>query len=449
MQVELCVRVTKQIESAMGKDGLSPLQILFRSDKYERAGIDVSSRKSTVAVLRPFGEVVRLPFDVSHSSEDLAGLARQLKALDGETRVVMEHTGRYYEPVANVLHEAGLHVSAVNPLLIREYGGNSLRRVKTDKADAVKIARYALDNWADLRDYTPMDTIRYDLKTLNRQFQLASKQKTATANNLIALQEQSFPGIRKCFDSPVRQDGTQKWVDFTYTFWHADCVRKHSLNAFAERYRKWCKRHGYIFKQSNAEEVYALAKSAVTLVSSSEVTKLLVQEAANQLTGISHSVETYRAEMNRLASMLPEYPVVMEMYGVGESFGPQLMAEIGDIRRFEHKKSLVAFAGVDPMPNQSGEKNVRSNRSSKRGSPYLRKTLFNIMGIYLRCSPADEPVYQFLDRKRVEGKPFYIYMTAGANKFLRRYYAKVRDYLATLDGLPPVDMDSTGLSQPD
>ena len=118
------------------------------------AGIDVSSRKSTVAVLRPFGEVVRLPFDVSHSSEDLAGLARQLKALDGETRVVMEHTGRYYEPVANVLHEAGLHVSAVNPLLIREYGGNSLRRVKTDKADAVKIARYALDNWADLRDYS-------------------------------------------------------------------------------------------------------------------------------------------------------------------------------------------------------------------------------------------------------------------------------------------------------
>ena len=71
------------------------------------AGIDVSSRKSTVAVLRPFGEVVKLPFDVSHSTEALADLAQQLKALDGETRVVMEHTGRYYEPVANVLHEAG------------------------------------------------------------------------------------------------------------------------------------------------------------------------------------------------------------------------------------------------------------------------------------------------------------------------------------------------------
>lgn len=411
------------------------------------AGIDVSSRKSTVAVLRPFGEVVYEPFDVTHNTEGLNSLVEQLKALDGETRIVMEHTGHYYEPVANALHEAGLYVSAVNPLLIKEYGGNSLRKVKTDKADAVKIAKYALDNWADLRDYTPMDTIRYDLKTLNRQFQLASKQRTACSNNLIALLEQSFPNIRKCFDSPVRKDGTQKWVDFAHTFWHVDCVRKQSLNTFPERYRKWCKRHHYIFKQSNAEKVYTLAKNAVVLVPKSDVTKILVQEAANQLTSLSRSVETYRAEMERLTSMLPEYPVVMQMYGVGKSFGPQLIAEIGDVRRFERKQSLVAFAGIDPMPNQSGAKNVRSNKSSKRGSPYLRKTLFNVMSIYLKCAPAEEPVYQFLDRKRAEGKPFYVYMTAGANKFLRRYYAKVRDYLATLNDLPPVDTDSTGLPQ--
>lgn len=411
------------------------------------AGIDVSSRKSTVAVLRPFGEVVHMPFDVVHSTEGLTALAEQLKALDGETRVVMEHTGRYYEPVAKALHEAGLYVSAVNPLLIKEYGGNSLRRVKTDKADAMKIARYALDNWTDLRDYTPMDTIRYDLKTLNRQFQLASKLRTANSNNLIALLEQSFPGLRKCFESPVRSDGTQKWVDFAYTFWHVDCVRKQSLNAFSERYRKWCKRHGYNFKQDNAEEIYSLAKNAFVLVSKSDVTKVLVQEAASQLTSISRSVETYRAEMDRLAAMLPEYPVVMEMYGVGKSFGPQLMAEIGDVRRFERKQSLVAFAGIDPMPNQSGEKNVRSNRSSKRGSPYLRRTLFNVMSIYLKCAPADEPVYRFLDQKRSDGKPYYVYMTAASNKFLRRYYAKVRDYLATLENLPPVDMDSTGLQK--
>jgi transposase len=44
-----------------------------------------------------------------------------LKALDSETSVVLEHAGRYYKPIAKALHEAGLYVSAVNPLLIKEY----------------------------------------------------------------------------------------------------------------------------------------------------------------------------------------------------------------------------------------------------------------------------------------------------------------------------------------
>lgn len=63
----------------------------------------------------------------------------------------MEHTGRYYEPIAQALHDAGIYVCAVNPKLIKDYGNNSLRKVKTDKADSRKIARYGLDNWADLR----------------------------------------------------------------------------------------------------------------------------------------------------------------------------------------------------------------------------------------------------------------------------------------------------------
>ena len=347
-------------------------------------GIDVSKGKSMVSVLRPLGDVVAKPFEVNHTAAELGKLATFLKSLDGETKVIMEHTGRYYEPVAQVIHDQGLSVSAVNPLLIKEYGGNSLRRVKTYKADAKKIARYGLDNWAELRDYTPMDTIRYELKTLNRQFHLASKNRTACSNNLVALLDQSFSGVRGWFDSPVRKDGSQKWVDFALTFWHVDCVRTVSLAAFTERYRKWCKRHGYLFNAAKAEQIHQEAKEMIALVPKSSTSKLLIQEAASQLLSLSRMIEVLRAEMNRLAAQLPEYRVVMNMYGVGESFGPQLMAEIGDIRRFTGKQSLVAFAGVDPMPNQSGMKDIRSNKSSKRGSPYLRKTLFNVMSCLLQ-----------------------------------------------------------------
>ena len=142
------------------------------------AGIDVSKGKSMISVLRPFGEVVAKPFSVGHTGSELKELADYLKSLDGETRVVMEHTGRYYEPVARFLHEEGIFVSVVNPKLIKDYGNNTLRKVKTDKADARKIARYGLDNWIELRQQTPMDTIRMQLKTLNRQQGLYVKIKT-------------------------------------------------------------------------------------------------------------------------------------------------------------------------------------------------------------------------------------------------------------------------------
>ena len=402
-------------------------------------GIDVSKNKSMVAVARPLGQVVVKPFEVRHTAIELKKLADFLKSLDGETRVVMEHTGRYYEPVAQYIHASGVFVSAVNPLLIKEYGNNSLRRVKTDKADSIKIARYALDNWAELRQYTPMDTVRYELNTLNRQFSLYAKTRVSLANNLIALLDQSFPGVNRWFDSPARKDGSQKWVDFAAAFWHAECVASVSCAAFTERYRKWCKRHGYNFNADKAAKIHAESREVVPLVSKTETTKLLIQEAAAQLLAVSKTVETIRAEMLRLAKQLPEFDTVMSMYGVGESTGPQLMAEIGDIRRFAGKQSLVAFAGVDPMPNQSGSHESKSCRSSKRGSPYLRKTLFVIMTILLQNAPADEPVFQFLDRKRSEGKSYYVYMTAGANKFLRRYYGKARDCFAAMDSPPPVE----------
>ena len=68
---------------------------------------------------------------------------------------------------------------------------------------------------------------------------------------------------------------------------------------------------------------------------------------------------------------------------------------------------------------------------SKVGSSSLRRTLFLVMTVYLQNFPFDEPVCQFMDKKRAEGKPYRVYMMASANKFLRIYYATVKAYLET------------------
>ena len=397
------------------------------------AGIDVSKGKSVVFVLRPFGEVVAKPFSVGHTGRELKELADYLKSLDGETRVVMEHTGRYYEPVARFLHEEGIFVSAVNPKLIKDYGNNTLRKVKTDRADARKIARYGLDNWVELRQYTPMDTIRMQLKTLNRQQGLYTKTKTMMKNNLIALLDQTYPGVNNLFDSPVREDGSQKWVDFAAAFWHVDCVRSMSLAAFTERYRKWCRQHGYNFSQSRAIEIHMDAQNLIAMLPRNPLIKTMIRQAVDALNAVSKSLEQLKAEMRTLAAQLPEYPVVMAMRGVGDSLGPQLMAELGDVTRFTHRNAITAFAGVDPGADQSGTYEAKSTRASKSGPPELRKALFLVMDCLLKTQPADDPVYRFMDKKRTEGKPYLVYMTAGANKFLRIYYGRVKEYLASLE----------------
>lgn len=133
-----------------------------------------------------------------------------------------------------------------------------------------------------------------------------------------------------------------------------------------------------------------------------------------------------------MAAFLPEYPVVMGMFGVGLILGLRLMAEIGDVRRFHSKKALVAFAGIDAPHYQSGQLDIRSLSISKRSSAAFRRTLFLVMVIYLQNAPLDQPACKFMDKKRFEGKPYRVYMMASANKFLRIYYPLVTTYLNTL-----------------
>lgn len=404
---------------------------------YNAVGIDASKFKSTITVIQPAGVVIRKPFDVLHTSDGLNTLVTYLQALEGETRAVIECTGRYHEPVVKKLSEAGIFISAVNPKLIKGQKQNTLRKVKSDPADARKIARYALDNWAELREYSSMDTTREQLKTLNAQFDFFMKQKVAAKTNLISLLDNTYPGINKLFSSPARDDGSEKWVDYAYSFWHVDCVRKIGLKAFTQRYEAFCQKHHYNYQPDKAKFLFDSAKQLVAVFPKEKSYKLLIQQSIQQLNLAAEHIEILRKEMNELASTLPEYDTVMSMYGVGPTYGPQLIAEIGDVARFTHREAITAFAGVDPGVNESGQFKQNSNRASKNGSTRLRKTLFQIMSTYLQNRPEDEPIYQFLDRKRAEGKPYLVYMTAGANKFLRIYYGKVKECLRSIESISP------------
>lgn len=87
----------------------------------------------------------------------------------------MEHTVEYREYLASSLAATDFFVSAVSPKLIKDFGNNTLRKVKSDKGDSIKISRSGLDNWADLSPYTVVDQLRIQLKSITRQHDFYSK----------------------------------------------------------------------------------------------------------------------------------------------------------------------------------------------------------------------------------------------------------------------------------
>ena len=114
--------------------------------------------------------------------------------------------------------DADIFVNMINPRLIKNYGNNTIHKIKSYPVDSKKIARFTLDNWVQLRQYSSMYTTRTQLKTLNAQKDFFTKQKIATKTNLISLLDMTYPGVNELYDTSPRDDDSKKWVDYANSF---------------------------------------------------------------------------------------------------------------------------------------------------------------------------------------------------------------------------------------
>lgn len=392
-------------------------------------GIDVSKEKSTVCVMRPFGEVVVAPFEINHTEADLSELTRMITRLDADAKVVMEATGIYHLPVATFLRENGLFVSVINPYEMKLYRAQDLRKVKTDKRDSMTIANYGIDKWFDLRAFTPQEDIYAELRLLGRQYRFFMESRIEHLLNLTHLLDYTMPGVKACFSGWSESSGKDKLCDFVEEYWHYDNITRRSEKKFVEHYQKWTKRKGYQFSETKALQIYSLAKNGIpTIPSNAPSTKMLLLEATRALREVNSALFAILTRMKELAKTLPEYPVVRAMEGVGDVLAVKLIAEIGDIRKFHSGKAIIAYAGIDPPPYESGKFIGTERHISKRGSTTLRKIGYEVM----RCVKAngrtnDSAVYDFMIKKEDEGKAKKVAKIAALNKFLRIYYARVME----------------------
>ena len=392
-------------------------------------GIDVAKSKSMVAILSDDGEIIKNPFEISNTESGLEYLCKIIRELAGDVYCVVESTSIYHIPVVSYLQENNIFISVVNPLVIKKYASMDIRKVKTDKVDSLKLAAYVIDNHRHLVNYSTDSEIYSELRTLSRQYlhyvNVLSNEKV----NLTDLLDRTLPGIKPLLKSHIRTTGRNKLCDFVERFWHCDVITGMSENKFVSEYIKWAKKKGYHPNETKAKNLYTNALECIpTLPSKSPSTKMLVLEAAKAVSNVETTLATILTQMSELAKTLPEFSVVRAMSGVGDVLAPRIIAEIGDIRRFHSSSALIAYAGIDAPPYQSGSFYGSNRKISKRGSASLRKTGYEIMQALKIVQPQnDNAVYQYLIKKETEGKPLKVAKIAALNKFLRIYYSRVKE----------------------
>jgi len=374
--------------------------------------------------MKPGGEMLAKPFDMLHTMEGINALVDKIKSYDDEVRVVLEATGHYHLPVLSLLVEKGIFVCCVNALLMKKYCAQSLRRAKNDKIDSIKIATYGITYWHELVAVMPVGDTYAELKTLSRQYYQFTSLVVKSKVNFSNLLDQAMPNIKTLLSD---SQSNNKLTDFVSRYWHFENIVKMGSSRFAADYCKWAKKQGYRNNERKANDIFTLSQNSIPTLSNTLSTKIAVLETVRVLQEIEKSRDTILTHMKELAKTLPEYSVVFAMNGIGETLAPRIIAEIGDVRRFHSRKALIAYAGIDAPPYQSGSFNATERHISKRGNKYLRKAGYEVMQSLITHKPDGDSVYQFIQKKRFEGKVCNEAMIAGLNKFLRIYFARVSE----------------------
>ena len=390
-------------------------------------GIDVSKSKSTVAILDSYGTVLATPFNMAHTQPEMNALVSRLKAFDEPVTILLEYTGHYHYPVLKKLQEEGFPVCVVNPYQMKKYGDVEIRKAKTDKKDALRIATYALEKSYKLVPYSSMEQKYEDLKFLSRQYQQRISFVSTLKVQLINMLDQTMPGITKVFALKSRDPEKCALLLFIKRYKSFDEIQRIGKTRFLSTYATLMKKTPDKYAPKKGLEIYELARDSITTRGEDPYIWGAQDQCVELLATAQNAADEIITQMQNIAETIPEYTVLRAMNGVGDRLGPVILAEIGDIRRFHSAKALNSFAGNDAPPYQSGQFESRNRHISKRGSSALRKACFEVMQALKLTKPQDDPVYQFILKKEQEGKPYNVAKMAGVNKFLRIYYARAME----------------------
>lgn len=373
-------------------------------------GIDIGKNTHVASLVDDKKKVIFKAFSFSNSIDGAESLILKLEAFKNELEVGMEATSHYWLSLYSYLVEKNFTVRVINPIQTDGWRqGIEIRKRKTDVIDSILIAD--LLRYGDFVETSLSNEDYLSLRNLSRFRSYLISSIGNLKRKTIALLDQVFPEYASSFSNIFGKTSKEILSNFSTPSDFED-INSDDLNTFLESVSK---------KNYASKKIDELSKKASSsfginfcLDSFSLQIKMLIEQISfiqNQVSNVENEIEVLLEKLNSPITTIP---------GIGSVNAATILGEIGDIKRFSNPSKLVAYAGLDASISQSGEYESTYNHMSKRGSPYLRRALFQSALRAEFCDPVFSDYYQ---KKISEGKHHLVATNAVARKLCHTIFA--------------------------
>lgn len=374
-------------------------------------GIDIAKHKHDIAVIDSEGTIFIRHLQIKNTREGFttlqSALANLQKTTEEDIQIALEDTGHYCFNLLRFLRNQGYPTFSYNPLLIKEFAKHhSLRKTKTDKKDAMTIARKLRED-IDKQLFevqTNMIELKYATRNVSRIKDNCTRQKVSYTRLLDIL----FPELASFLGAP-----TAKHDAYIYAILKEFSFINKLANAHLTKLTNLISTHSR--GRFGKEQALALKKLASESIG--HASPALEFELLQTIDAIEYFTTMRKSADKEVDKLMKEIDSpILSIPGIGLTLGSIILAEIRDVRNFKSPNQLLAYAGCEPSVSTSGTNQLESGHIVKRGSSELRWALHEAARLMAIWSPS---MRRYLDKKRSEGKHFNVAISHVVKKLVR------------------------------
>ena len=369
-------------------------------------GIDIAKVNHVASLINEDGSVLVKAIKFTNSNEGLQKLIDSISDYDqSQIYCAMEATGTYWLSLFSALTDKGFNVSVFNPYQIKSFrGAYTNRKQKNDVIDSILIANFLSFN-ATKQTSLPNDDL-LALKNLTRYRSNLVSNISKVKTQVTGILDKVFPEYSDLFSDTFGEASKQILLN---------CPTPNEvINFNTKKLANLLKKasHGR-HSTDKVREVKSLAKNSFGIKFTGDACSFEIKQLVNQVIFLENQAHELEVKIKDIYSKLDNH--LQSIPGIGEVTAPIILAEIGDINNFSTPSKLTAFAGIDPSENQSGNKKSTDEKTSKRGSHYLRHAIYLSAMV---ASNNDPIMHDYYIKKRAEGKHHYVALAGVERKLL-------------------------------